>query len=218
MADLPPQANNSPGTQGDPESAGNGGLSGGQIAGIVVGSVVGGLLVSLRGTKPCISRDPADRDLCVIQFLGLLAWLLMFCGVLPICGYGRRRHQDARSNKRSSTGTEAQPTLDRTNVALLDNSGGTSPDGSMMTPAMSQLGRSGTGAMSSRTMFGGGSILSAGDKTAITAAGLAAPVALGRPLATGAAPQRALLSSVRDENQSGEHLILPNSTVTVLWP
>ena len=50
--------------------------------------------------------------------------------------------------------------------------------------------------------------------------GAAAPIALAKPLATGTAPdrQRALLSSVRDENQSGEHLILPNSTVTVLWP
>ena len=144
----------------------------------------------------------------------------MFCGVLPICGYGRRRHQEARSNKRSSASTEAHPTSEFNNAALLDNSAGPSPNGSVITPHMTQLGRSGTGAMSSRTMFGGGSILSAGDKGGAAAMGAAAPIALAKPLATGAAPdrQRALLSSVRDENQSGEHLILPNSTVTVLWP
>lgn len=46
---------------------------------------------------------------------------------------------------------------------------------------------------------------------------LAAPL----PLASGAVPgvgERNVLASIKDENQSGEHLIYPNSMVTVLWP
>jgi hypothetical protein len=167
----------------------------------------------------------AESGSCsIFQVLGLLLWLLAFCGVLSICGYGRRKHQrhpESRALKHSSASTEAHPASEFHNAALLGHHPGEvspSPDGSMMTPQMSQLGRSGTGAMSSRTMFGGASTLSAADKAG--AMGLAAPIALGQAVGIGAPPdkQRALLSSVRDENQSGEHLILPNSTVTVLWP
>jgi hypothetical protein len=45
---------------------------------------------------------------------------------------------------------------------------------------------------------------------------LAAPVpVLGGTSAPG---ERSVLASMKDENQSGDHLILPNSLVTVLWP
>ncbi|KAJ9125454.1 hypothetical protein QFC22_000415 [Naganishia vaughanmartiniae] len=49
---------------------------------------------------------------------------------------------------------------------------------------------------------------------------LAAPILLPTEPAAAAAAAggRNVLASMRDENQSGEHLILPNSVVTVLWP
>lgn len=100
---------------------------------------------------------------------------------------------------------------------------------------MSQLSRAGTGigihagAASSRTMLPSGSSSYGGstDKLAKSPPyGKAAPVMLAPPVmvpglmgnGTSSGDGRTLLNSVRDENQSGEHLILPNSMVTVLWP
>lgn len=49
------------------------------------------------------------------------------------------------------------------------------------------------------------------------------PGVLAAPIPLPTEPEQAeggrnVLASMRDENQSGEHLILPNSVVTVLWP
>lgn len=81
------------------------------------------------------------------------------------------------------------------------------------------------GGASSRTMIQSGASsfgASSQEKLGRGFAGKAAPVALGAPLIVpgmmGPSDGRTLLNSVRDENQSGEHLILPNSMVTVLWP
>ncbi|KAJ9109134.1 hypothetical protein QFC21_000462 [Naganishia friedmannii] len=54
-----------------------------------------------------------------------------------------------------------------------------------------------------------------------TPSGMPGALAVPIPLLTEpgkAAGGRNVLASMRDENQSGEHLILPNSAVTVLWP
>ena len=148
-------------------------------------------------------------------------WLLMFCGVLPICGYGRRKHRDKRASSQfgnNVSDSHYQRPSSANNAALLTGTPD-SGEGSVDGPQMTQLTRGGTGAMSSRTMFGGTSVLSADKPNGYAVA----PIGLGKPASAGgsettAQKQRALLSSVRDENQSGEHLILPNSTVTVLWP
>ena len=155
------------------------------------------------------------------QAIGLLFWLLMFCGVLPICGYGRRKHRDKRASSQfgnNVSDSHYQRPSSANNAALLTGTPD-SGEGSVDGPQMTQLTRGGTGAMSSRTMFGGTSVLSADKPNGYAVA----PIGLGKPASAGgsettAQKQRALLSSVRDENQSGEHLILPNSTVTVLWP
>ncbi|GHJ85545.1 hypothetical protein NliqN6_1947 [Naganishia liquefaciens] len=60
-----------------------------------------------------------------------------------------------------------------------------------------------------------------GSDTPITAPPLQMPGALASPLPVGgtSAPgERSVLASMKDENQSGDHLILPNTLVTVLWP
>lgn len=46
---------------------------------------------------------------------------------------------------------------------------------------------------------------------------LAAPLPLAAAAVSGVG-ERSVLASIKDENQSGEHLIYPNSMVTVLWP
>lgn len=56
---------------------------------------------------------------------------------------------------------------------------------------------------------------------AITESPSQMPGALAAPLPVNSASvpsQRSVLASMKDENQSGDHLILPNSMVTVLWP
>jgi hypothetical protein len=160
------------------------------------------------------------------QLLGLLLFGLMACGFLPLFAFGRRR-REARTNpsnrfsNASSFGPQAVPHEGRGPSSSSGLVGG-----GAMTPAMSDLGRSGTGMFgtSSHTVIPSGSpSMISHEKMKGNNVSLAPPL----PLPVGMNPHemgqgqqkgRALLTSVRDENQSGEHLILPNSTVTVLWP
>lgn len=128
------------------------------------------------------------------------------------------------------------------NRASAASFGATSGAGVMGAGAMSQKSGPGTAFYSSqRTLapnssasWAGSSDKLGGGKTNGNGLGLGGAAAIaGVAGATGGAtglgapgpnanaahtPGRVLLTSMRDENQSGEHLILPNSTVTVLWP
>lgn len=77
-------------------------------------------------------------------------------------------------------------------------------------------GKPGVGNGSSNGLGIGGAAAIAG--VAGATGGAAALGAPGTNATAAHTPGRVLLTSMRDENQSGEHLILPNSTVTVLWP
>jgi hypothetical protein len=69
----------------------------------------------------------------------------------------------------------------------------------------------------------GTSTSSAAESPNMTSTSSGMPGALAAPIPLPTEPEKAVggrnvLASMRDENQSGEHLILPNSVVTVLWP
>jgi hypothetical protein len=78
----------------------------------------------------------------------------------------------------------------------------------------------GIGSSINRTVVPGSASSYSGsvDKTGRLNGAAAAATAGAGGVAAGVAAGRSMLSHVRDENQSTEQLIMPNSRVTVLWP
>lgn len=139
-------------------------------------------------SQPQLPSSSSQHFSLSYQLLGLLIGLLFCCGIL---GSGRRNKREAESEKAyygSGSGS--------------DNDGGLQdrlPTGAALPPA------SATTASPSMS----------------TAPGMPGALAAPLPLAAAAVSgvgERSVLASIKDENQSGEHLIYPNSMVTVLWP
>lgn len=134
----------------------------------------------------------AQRFILPSQLLGLLIGLLFCCGIFGSSGRNKGENESEKAYYGSGSGSDNE-------AGLQDRP----PTGAAFT-ALSP----GSATTASPSMLNAGS-------------GMPGALAAPLPLAAGAVAgvgERSVLASIKDENQSGEHLIYPNSMVTVLWP